>query len=42
MFYILYIIDNEGTGYFMRKFVKRQRDINPATSYWMVPGTYEL
>jgi hypothetical protein len=37
VFYILYIITDDGRGYFMRRFVKRKRDIGPATSYWMVP-----
>ncbi len=37
MFYILYIIDADGIGYYMRKFVRRNRELNGANSYWIVP-----
>lgn len=41
MFYILYIIDSDGRGYYMRRFVKQKRELNQATSYWMVLGEKE-
>lgn len=37
MLYILYIIDADGLGYHMRKFVKRQRELRGVASYWAVP-----
>ena len=39
MLYILYMIDYDGNGYFMRKFVKRNRELKNVTSYWMVGET---
>ena len=41
MFYILYIIDDEsldaGIGYYVRKFVRRNRELKRVNSYWIVP-----
>lgn len=37
MFYILYIIDDDGIGYYVRKFVRRNRELKRVNSYWIVP-----